>query len=126
MGQQQLLLVILGLIIVGLAIFVGINLFTAQSIEAKRNNVINDCMNLASDAQRYYRRPIALGGGGREFTGWRVPDQLVSTANGTYTAVVNSDNIVLTGVGNEVVTGSDSIEVQMTVYAETMVTEIIN
>ncbi|MFC2133562.1 hypothetical protein ACFLTH_02995 [Bacteroidota bacterium] len=126
MGQQQLLLVVLGLIIVALAVFVGINLFTAHSIEAKRNNVINDCMNLASDAQRFYRRPVSLGGGGRTFTGWSVPDPLVVTANGTYTAVVNSDNIVLTGVGNEVITGGDSLEIKMTVYAESFETEIIN
>ena len=126
MGQQQLLLVILGIIIVGLAIFVGINLFTSHSIEAKRNNVINDCINLASSAQRHYRRPVSLGGGGRTFDGWSIPSDLVTTANGTYTAVVNSDNIVLTGTGNEVVTGSDSLEVQMTVNAETLSTVIIH
>lgn len=126
MGQQQLLLVVLGIIIVGIAVFVGINLFTSHSIEAKRNNVINDCINLASSAQRHYRRPVSLGGGGRTFTGWSIPADLVTTANGTYTAIVNSDNIILSGVGNEIVTGGDSIEVQMTIYSENFNTVIIH
>ena len=126
MGQQQLLLIVLGIIIVGLAVFVGISMFTAHSIEAKRNNVINDCVNLASDAQRYFLRPASLGGGGRTFTGWRVPADLVTTANGTYTAIVSRDNIVLTGTGNEIVTGSDSIEVKMTVYEKDFSTVVIH
>jgi len=126
MGQQQLLLVVLGIIIVGIAVFVGINLFTSHSIEAKRNNVINDCVNLASIAQQYYRRPIALGGGGKSFSGWNIPADLSTTANGTYSAVVNNDNIIITGVGNEVVTGRDSIEVAMTVYADDFTTVVVH
>src|SRR4030042_2142239 len=117
MGQQQLLLVVLGIIIVGLAIIVGINLFTAQSIEAKRDNVINECVNIAALAQQHYRRPVALGGGGRSFTGWRIPNELVRTANGTYVCTVFQDSVVITGTGNEVVTGNDSVEVRMSVDA---------
>lgn len=126
MGQQQLLLVVLGIIIVGIAVIVGINLFTAHSIEAKRNNVINDCVNLASIAQQYYRRPTALGGGGKSFSGWDIPDDLVTTANGTYAANVNPNSVVITGTGNEVVTGTDSIEVQMTVNADDFTTVVIH
>jgi hypothetical protein len=37
MGQQQLLLLILGVIIVGIAIAVGVTMFSAQSTEANKD-----------------------------------------------------------------------------------------
>ena len=67
MGQQQLLLIVLSVIIVGIAITLGITLFSANAIEQKRNEVINECALLASEAQLYYRRPVTLGGGGKSF-----------------------------------------------------------
>ena len=76
MGQQQLLLIVLGVIIVGVSIIVGINVFTASAVEAKRNNVTNELVNLAAMAQRHYQRPKALGGGGRTFTGFYIPPSI--------------------------------------------------
>ena len=46
MGQQQLFLIILGVIIVGIAIAVGLSLFTAQSIQSSRDAIINYLDNL--------------------------------------------------------------------------------
>lgn len=126
MGQQQLLLIILGVIIVGVAIFVGVNYFQSHAVEAKRNNVINELVNLAAMAQQHYLRPQSLGGGSRSFTGWRIPPELVVTANGHYTAQVFSDSVVINGVGNEVVTGSDSVKVKISVGASSYNTTIIN
>lgn len=126
MGQQQLLLVVLGIIIVGIAVFVGINMFTAQSIEAKRNNVINDCVNLASIAQQYYRRPVALGGGGKSFNNWSIPVDLVTTGNGHYVATVTNNKVTIVGTGNEVVTGLDSIKVSMLITANDYHTTVIH
>lgn len=102
MGQQQLLLIVLGVIIVGIAVVVGINVFTASSAQANRDGVIADCTNLASMAQQYYRKPTALGGGGNTFTGWTIPASLDTTGNGTYTATVTAQTITLVGLGNEV------------------------
>lgn len=102
MGQQQLLLIVLGIIIVGIAVVVGINVFTASSSQTNRDAVISDMTNLASMAQQYYRKPSSLGGGGNAFTGWTVPAALDTTGNGTYTVTVNSaSQITLVGVGNE-------------------------
>jgi hypothetical protein len=125
-GQQQLLLIVLGIIVVSIAIFVGLALFRANAIEAKRNNVTNELVNLASMAQQFYMRPIAFGGGGRTFTGWSVPPQLTTTANGHYTVTVSSDNVTITGVGNEVVTNNDSVRVQISVNSTSYVTTILN
>lgn len=125
MGQQQLLLIVLGVIIVGIAIFVGINLFRANAIETKRNNVTNELVNLASMAQQYYMKPSSMGGGSRTFSGWAIPNELSVTANGHFTAVVSLDDVVITGVGNEVVTNNDSVTVQINVTSTSFTTTII-
>jgi hypothetical protein len=69
MGQQQLLLIILGVIIVGIAVAVGITMFQDNAISANKDAVTNDLVNLAAKAQQFFRKPVALGGGGNAFSG---------------------------------------------------------
>lgn len=126
MGQQQLLLIVLGVIIIGVAIIVGVNYFTASAADTKRNLLIGECANLASLAQQYYLRPSALGGGSRKFTGWKIPPSLVSTSNGSFASTVFADSVVLIATGNEVTTGSDSIKVRMSVYPSNYMASVIN
>lgn len=126
MGQQQLLLIVLGVIIVGIAIVMGINLFQANAVEAKRNNVTNELVNLASHAQHFYLKPKALGGGERSFTGWEIPEELRTTANGHYDEDVNGEEVIIIGTGNEVVTGNDSVKVKITINSKTFLVEPIN
>ncbi|OGU56870.1 MAG: hypothetical protein A2V66_14785 [Ignavibacteria bacterium RBG_13_36_8] len=116
MGQQQLLLIVLGIIIVGIAVVVGINVFTASSSQTNRDAVISDCTNLASMAQQFYRKPTALGGGGNAFTGWILPAQLDTTGNGTYAVTVAAQTVTLVGTGNEKGNdGTSNVEVTMLV-----------
>jgi hypothetical protein len=86
MGQQQLLLIILGVIIVGIAIAVGLSLFSAQSIESNRDAIINDINNLNAHAYQYYIRPTSMGGGGGTFVGYVIPLKMSSNDNATYVA----------------------------------------
>jgi hypothetical protein len=125
-GQQQLLLIIIGIVIVALAIWGGIVLFQANAIDSKRNNVTNELVNLAAMAQQYYMKPATLAGGGRNFTGWTIPNELIQTANGHYSATVAPGNVSLIGIGNEVVTGNDSVQVNMTVLPTTYNVTIIH
>lgn len=67
MGQQQLLLVILVTIIVGIATVVAINTFGTAADSANIDAVRQDVAQLASAAQGYYLKPAALGGGSRSF-----------------------------------------------------------
>jgi len=98
MGQQQLLLIVLGVIIVGIAVVVGINVFTAQSEESTKDAIISDCTTLGAMAQQYFRKPTAMGGGGNSFTGWTIPASLDTTANGTYGVNVdNASQVTITG-----------------------------
>ena len=127
MGQQQLLLIVLSIIIVGVAITLGITLFTTNAVEQKRNEVINECSILASEAQLYYRKPVSLGGGGKSFIGWEIPREFKRTIAGSFTvSAIVSRNEVITGTGTEVVTDGDSVKVEMRVTPLQYQTTIIN
>ena len=126
MGQQQLLLIVLGIIIVGISIVVGINMFSAHAIEAKRNNVTNDLIHLASEAQKYYKTPTSMGGGSLKFTGWKIPSKLATNADGSFSATVSEQDVVIIGTGNEVVQGNDSVQVKITVLPSDFTVAIIN
>jgi hypothetical protein len=98
MGQQQLLLIILGVIIVGIAIAVGLSLFSAQSIESNRDALINDINNLNAHAYQFYIRPTSMGGGGGTFVGYTIPAKMASNDNGTYVASgLTATTITFTG-----------------------------
>jgi hypothetical protein len=103
MGQQQLLLIVLGVIIVGIAVVVGINLFNANAEESAKDGVVSDCTNLGAMAQQFYKKPLSMGGGGNLFTGFTVPTGLATTANGTYVATPAAQTCTIVGtptVGN--------------------------
>ena len=85
MGQQQLLLIILGVIIVGIAIAVGLSLFSAQSIQSNRDAMINDLNNLAAQAYQYRIRPTSMGGGQGSYVGFSIPTKMRTNENGIYT-----------------------------------------
>jgi len=125
-GQQQLLMIVLGMIIVGIAIVVGVNLFLSNAADAKRDSLVNELLHIASLAQQHYKTPDSYGGGSRTFTGWAIPTSLVKTATGRYEAAIQLQQILLTGIGNEVVSGTDSVEVQMTVFPADYTTVIIH
>ncbi|MFH5834246.1 hypothetical protein [Halalkalibaculum sp. DA384] len=68
MGQQQLLLIILVTIIVGIATVVAINTFSSAADSANLDAVRQDIASIAASAQGYYMKPDMLGGGGKDFT----------------------------------------------------------
>ena len=84
MGQQQLLLIVLGVIIVGIAIAVGISMFKSNAQSSNRDQVINDLNNLAAKAQQYYRKPTSMAGGGQSFVGFGLAPVDTGNANGSY------------------------------------------
>ena len=135
MGQQQLLLIVLGVIVVGIAVVVGINLFNANAVSSNRDAVVSDLNNLGAMAQQYYKKPISMGGGGNTFDGtggtggvaWVIPPQLDTTANGTYTfSIPDAQHVTIVGTGTE--TGNDgSTPVQATAtVSPTAITVVTN
>ena len=127
MGQQQLLLIVLAIIIVGIAIAVSIQLFRSNAIESKRDVLIEETTSLGLMAIQYFKKPSEMGGGSKSFMGWKIPPQMIMTANGNFMAsTIDPNQVIITGTGSELVTGTDSIKVQTTVTANEIISIIIN
>ncbi len=125
MGQQQLLLIVLGVIIVGIAVVVGINVFTAQSEESAKDAIVSDCTTLGAMAQQFFRKPTAMGGGGNSFTGWDIPSNLDTTANGTYARTITGGGSGVSIVGTPLASAGYAWTVTTTV-SSTEVTSVVN
>ena len=74
MGQQQLLLIVLGTIIVGIAVAVGINMMGNAQEQANLDAVRQDLLTIASSAQGYFAKPTMMAGGGNSFAGIELND----------------------------------------------------
>ncbi len=127
MGQQQLLLVIIGVIIVGVAVAIAITMFHDNAINSNRDVLKNDLLGFAGRAQQYYRKTAANGGGGNSFTNITIANVTNMTVNdnGTYSILtVEPQQIVMVGRGTHVV-GTDTVEVRCTVtpFTVTVTTE---
>jgi Tfp pilus assembly protein PilE len=114
MGQQQLLLIILGVIIVGIAVAVGITMFQDNAVNANRDAVSNDLINLAARAQQFYRRPVGLGGGGSAFTALGTDITKLTNNptndNGTYAITSGAaQTITITGTGTSKGTNGSAV-----------------
>ena len=128
MGQQQLLLVILGVIIVGLAISVGIMVFKGNAVESSRSAIINDLSYFAMRARQMYFKPRTLGGTEHDFTGvtLNMLTTLSENENGRYyIESAGRDSLILVGVG-KIVVHADTIRIRMMTNEATQRIEIIN
>ncbi len=74
MGQQQLLLIVLGTIIVGIAVAVGINMMGNAQEQANLDAVRQDLLTIASSAQGYFAKPTMMAGGGNSFANIELGD----------------------------------------------------
>jgi len=63
MGTQQILMVVLVLIIIGVATIAGIFIFRQQAVNHNRTAIISDMNIISTMALSYYRTPEHLGGG---------------------------------------------------------------
>jgi len=108
MGQQQILLIVLTVILVGIAIIVGTQIFRAQAADSNLDAVCADIIIFANRAQMHYRRPLAMGGGGESFaslTATAIGIAYLTTQptndNGAYSIIVagTATSVTLQGVG---------------------------
>ena len=128
MGQQQLLMVVLTMILVGVAIVVGQTMFEANAINNTQSVLAHDLLFYASKARGYYWRPSYLGGAHKDFT--NVVDMNLFSGgendDGYFTIVsATQDQLVLEATGKLVI-GGDSIKVKVTVDERRSVIEYFN
>ncbi len=119
MGLQQLLLIVLSMIIVGIAILIGINIYNQTATDQKAEQLILDCAQLARRAQEYYFKPAVLGGGGYSFSGWTIPASFDTTYNGIFSITsISPQIVVIEGSDVGIYSGRDPVRVQMTIYSK--------
>ncbi|RKY95691.1 MAG: hypothetical protein DRQ13_06755, partial [Ignavibacteriae bacterium] len=98
MGQQQLLLVILAIIVIGISVAIANQLFYANAEDSNKDSIISELTTLATISLQYYQKPASMVGGGRSFTNWQIPSQLDTPTNGTYTiSQANNNQLILIG-----------------------------
>lgn len=73
MGQQQLLLLVLSTVIVGLATVAGIQAFEQGSTRANQDALTNTAVKIASDMQANLQEPAQFGGQGVDDLGSDTP-----------------------------------------------------
>ena len=113
MGQQQLLLLVLGIVIVGLAVVVGIQAFGENQKKANADALVNDAVRIASDAQAWRLKPAAFGGGANlklkdadlVKLGYASP---YSNLNGTFALTAAGNGLKITGTSTS---PANSVEV---------------
>jgi len=114
MGQQQLLLIVLGVIIVGIAVVVGINVFSSSAMDASRDQVVAQLTNLSAKAQQHFRKPTAMGGGNNTFDLFQLGNPDYSNAAGDFyisTTAVSAAAASITGAGSQVASGTNASEI---------------
>lgn len=105
MGQQQLLLIVLGAIIVGMSIYGGLRVMESFNQDSERDQLMVQMQSIASDARTYAAKPSYLGGGAGTFTGFSPPQNMTTTERFRIYPGVNPNILALTGYGS--VTGTD-------------------
>ncbi len=129
MSQQQILLIVLAVFIIGSAIAFGLVVFNDQSAAANRDGLTSDLLKLSVRARAYYLRPKTWGGGEKSFDGLTMEyiTNRPKNANGEYSVLsVGSDSVVLRGVG--ITSGADGspLTVTMVVFSDSIALSLPN
>lgn len=112
MGTQQILLIVLSVIIVGVAIAVGISMFNSQAYNANKTAIASDAQAFAAQVLQYWKTPESQGGAGGKGGNMSVnsvTDYLGLTGdngkneNGSYVITsADSVKVVITGTGTAI------------------------
>ena len=138
MGTQQILMIVLSVIIVGVAVGVGITMFQNQAVNSNRQAVIADLNNFGAQAIAWYKLPKNMGGGGNGDPGFGITTEdtpptagllsyigfvdpetgegvnLYKNDNGTYELTANASTLTITGTGKEKI-GDAEVQATLTI-----------
>ena len=119
MGQAQLLLIVLGVVLVGIAIIAGIQAYSTNNEKASVDAQVHDLMRVASDVQTWVQKPEQFGGP----TAYAALDEVTfltigysdatatewTNPNATYTLAATASNVTITGVNDELDTYATAV-----------------
>jgi hypothetical protein len=113
MPQQQLLLIILAAIIIGVAIYVGLIMFSNYNNSSNKDAITSDLQDLGADAYAFIYRPTMMGGGGGSYAGYRIAPAGAwgtSNANATYAITTQTaTQIIFTATSKVISGGSETV-----------------
>jgi hypothetical protein len=128
MGSQQLLLVLVGVLMIGMMISFGIVMFVDNASASNRDAVANELAQYASKAQAFQKRPKCIGGGGGSFEGFSLGSPDKSNLNGVFSVVDPTQaHVTIQGLGKE--TGYDNatpVKVAVRVSADSIAVQELN
>lgn len=100
MGQQQLLLLILGIVIVGLSVVLGIKAFSQNQKKSNADAMLVEALNIASRLQSWSLKPAMIGGKGAnesladvtfDDVGYANQDGTYHSLSGTFSLATSAD-----------------------------------
>ncbi|NGP89492.1 hypothetical protein [Fodinibius halophilus] len=101
---QQLLLIILVVIIVGLGTIVAIDTMSESRVDSRKSAIRQDILMIVNDAQTYYAKPEAIGGGGNSFdniSNSHIRSIKPSNENGNYQVSGSASSLTVVGIGTK-------------------------
>lgn len=113
MGTQQILLIVLSVVVVGIAVAVGITMFQQQAVNSARQSIMSDLNNYAAQAMAWYKMPASMGGGAqsdspdagdlREYLGFTEGDTSdeLENENATYSLSITGTTVTFESVAKE-------------------------
>ncbi len=129
MSNQQILLIILAILIIGATLAVAITFFNDQSAASNRDGLTSDLLNYSVRAHQYYVRPKTWGGGEKSFEGLTMEyiTNRPTNAHGSYSILsVAEDQVVMRGVGISQGTDGNPVTVTMTIFPDSVGLSISN
>jgi hypothetical protein len=117
--MQQLLLLTLVAMLVGLAIFAGLRTSRETMHQANEYEVAQEAIVIASYSQAWYRKPVEMGGGGGSFlnlTLATLPYDSLNIISRFEFSEMQAENFRLTGIGVE----GSPLTVTLVVYADSI------
>jgi hypothetical protein len=101
MGQQQMLLLVLVTIVVGISIRVGFRMVDNQNMQQNRDHLIIQTQNIYAYAEQYATKSQRQAGGAGTYTKFTLPNNMTQTAAGTFSATVSGTlDLTIIGTGN--------------------------
>ena len=99
MGQQQLIVIVLGTLVVGLAVYTGVLLVQSNS-QSNDEELIKQQLNIiVSEAVKYSAKIKSLGGGEGSFEGFKPQNNHLTTNQVRIVASFTSSTMIFQGFG---------------------------
>lgn len=120
MGQQQLVLILLGVIVVSVSIAAGINIYNANLVDRNREQLVSHLYEIINLAKMYYEKPVSQGGGGKSFNRFNrtIPNSMLNTSFGTFVININAQRVRVRGDGIELSRNGQPIRYTLDLFTD--------